>query len=186
MKLTIKSLLTASATSVALLGSQAVFAEETICVGHIGAQSLDNIFVPDGATCYLTGTRANGTLQVGTNASLIARDININGNLQAEGANQVTVSGRSFVGGSVQIVQGMSANISGTTMKGDLFFYKNASAVQANSNMIGGNLQAFENFGGTTLNANVIKGNMQCKENVPAPVGSGNRASSKEDQCASL
>jgi hypothetical protein len=175
------------ATGVAALSaSQAAFAEETVCAGQIGAQSLDNIVVPDGATCYLTGTRANGTLKVGTGSTLIASDININGNVQSEGSNQVTVAGRSFVGGSVQIVQGRGANISGTTMNGDLFLYKNAALVQANSNMIGGNLQAFENWGGTVFSHNFIKGNMQCKENVPAPVGSGNRASSKEDQCAPL
>ncbi len=171
---------------VALSVSHAAFAEETVCTGQIGAQSLDNIFVPDGATCYLTGTRANGTLKVGTGSTLIASNIHINGNIQSEGSNQVSVAGRSFVGGSVQIVQGRGANISGTMMNGDLFFYKNASLVHANNNMIGGNLQAFENFGGTVFSDNFIKGNMQCKENVPAPVGSGNRASSKEDQCARL
>jgi hypothetical protein len=52
--------------------------------------------------------------------------------------------------------------------------------------MVGGNLQAFANSGGVTVIGNLIKGNLQCKENLPPPVGGGNRASSKEDQCAGL
>jgi hypothetical protein len=49
-----------------------------------------------------------------------------------------------------------------------------------------GNIQLEDNTGGITLNSNVTNGNLQCKQNQPAPVGSGNRAALKEDQCQSL
>lgn len=181
-----RALITTLAGTTVLAGATAAMAEERVCNGRIGAVSLDNIAVPDGATCYLTGTRANGTLKVGTHANLVASGISINGNIQAEGANSVTVSGKSFVGGSVQIVQGRSASISGASINGDLYFSQQIGPVSARGNMIGGNLQAFENTGGAAFNSNFMKGNMQCKANVPAPTGGGNQASSKEDQCERL
>jgi hypothetical protein len=42
------------------------------------------------------------------------------------------------------------------------------------------------NRGGLSLAANRMIGALQCKENQPAPSGSGNVASIKEDQCRAL
>jgi hypothetical protein len=177
-----------SLIAIATLGSLsfAANAEETVCNGSIGARALDNIVVPDNATCTLHGTRANGSLVVGRGASLQASRVRINGNIQAEGALQVTVGAGSRVGGSVQIKQGGGANISGTWIQGDLQFDENVLPIGAMGNTIGGNLQAVKNFGGLTIEDNVIDSALQCKENNPAPVGGGNSASSKEDQCAAL
>lgn len=161
-------------------------AEETICTGRIGAVSLDNIFVPDGAACVLDRTRAKGSIVVGTGATLQASSVSVNGNLQAEGAAAVTVAGYSTFGGSVQLVQGGSVSISRARINGDLQFESNQGAIAANANTIGGSLQAFQNIGGAVFTNNRMKGNMQCKENVPAPTGRGNVAASKEDQCARL
>jgi hypothetical protein len=161
-------------------------AEETQCTGSIGAETLDNIFVPDGATCQLNGTIAKGSVVVGTAATLMATRVSVNGNVQAEGANHVALTGRSLVGGSVQIVQGYSATVSHTRINGDLYYDANNAPLVADKNNIGGNVQAFQNKGGVSITNNFIKGNLQCKENTPAPTGGGNRASSKEDQCARL
>jgi hypothetical protein len=140
-------------------------AEETVCRGSIGPRALDNIFVPDNATCTLDRTRANGTVKVGRGATLLANRVRINGNVQAEGATQVTV---------------------GVRISGDLQFDENVLPLSAAGNVIGGNLQAVKNFGGLSINNNIIDSALQCKENDPAPIGGGNSASSKEDQCASL
>jgi hypothetical protein len=168
------------------LASTASFADEVQCVGTLGAVSVDNIFVPDGASCVLDRTRANGNVVVGRGARLNAAGVSINGNVQAEGAANVIVRANSMIGGSVQIVQGVAAKIVNTRVKGDVYFDANAGLVQANFNRVGGNLQAFQNAGGVTVNGNTIDGNLQCKENLPAPTGGGNRAASKEDQCESL
>lgn len=157
-----------------------------MCSGTIGAVALDNITVPDGRRCTLNGTQANGSVLVGTGASLTATDVDINGNVQAEGARSVQVRGDSFVGGSVQIVQGRAATIEGVSINADLLFDENSRLLQAIGNSIGGNLQAFENTGGVRIVDNVIDGNLQCTGNAPAPTGGGNQASSKEDQCANL
>jgi len=161
-------------------------AEERVCRGTIGAVKLDNIRVPDGGSCTLNGTRANGSVVVGTGASLTATAVRINGNVQAQGARSVQVRGDSFVGGSVQIVQGRAATIKRVSIIGDLLFDENNRFLEAIGNRIGGNLLAFENTGGVSIVGNVIDGNLQCKGNAPAPTGGGNQASSKQDQCKKL
>ncbi len=112
---------------------------------RVGAIALDNIFVPDGASCVLERTRAKGNIVVGTGARLVATSVSINGNLQAEGAADVSVGGRSTFGGSVQIVQGGSASIRRARINGDILFDENTGPLLASENVVGGNLQAFKN-----------------------------------------
>ena len=76
--------LTWTTTSVAL-------ADEFQCTGTIGAETFENLFVPDGATCTLNGTRIDGNIKVGTGATLNASGVTVGGNIQAEGAASVTV-----------------------------------------------------------------------------------------------
>lgn len=172
--------------ALAACGLQPAFAEEFTCTGTVGAVALDNLFVPDGATCVLQRTRLNGSVVVGTGATLLATSITVNGNLQAEGAASVSVGGSSMIGGSVQIVQGGSALISRARVNGDVLFDSNTGPLEASRNSVGGSLQVFQNSGGVVLLNNRMNGNLQCKENVPAPTGRGNVAPSKEDQCARL
>ncbi|MCC6170156.1 MAG: hypothetical protein IT329_23255, partial [Caldilineaceae bacterium] len=141
--------------------------------------------MPDGQSCVLTGTQAQGTVQVGTGATLQADGVTVNGNIQAEGAAAVTVADAT-VGGSIQIKQGGAATVTGVQVTGDIQFDENSGALAAGGNQVGGNLQAFKNSGGLAINNNTIGGNLQCKENNPAPTGSGNQAASLEDQCAGL
>ncbi len=161
-------------------------AEERQCRGIIGAVRLDNIRVPDGATCTLNGTRAQGTVYVGTRSTLVANGVLVNGNIQSEGAASVTVRSGSFVGGNIQVKQGQRATIARTTINGDLQFDANRGALAANNNVVGSNMQVVGNTGGVSLNNNRIAQNLQCKENSPPPTGGGNIAGDKEDQCARL
>ncbi|WP_088286908.1 hypothetical protein [Ideonella sp. A 288] len=174
-----------TATLLAAVSSPA-WAEEFTCRGTVGAVALDNVFVPDGATCLLQRTRLTGSIVVGTGATLLATSVTVNGNIQAEGANAVTVGGASIIGGSVQIVQGGSATVDRARINGDLYFDENRAPVAASRNIVGGNLQAFNNTGGVRLEGNRMNGNLQCKANMPAPTGAGNVSPSKEDQCARL
>lgn len=176
---------TISTLAIVLAASPAM-AEEFRCTGVVGPVSLDNVFVPDGASCVLDRTRMNGNVVVGHSASLRATSVSINGNLQAEGAASVRVGGHSIVGGSVQLVQGGTATIDRARIKGDLQFESNNRPISASGNIIGGNLLAFQNMGGVHFMNNRMNGNMQCKENIPPPTGSGNISPSKEDQCAHL
>lgn len=152
----------------------------------IGALRLDTVFVPDDAACELFGTQLKGSIKVGTRAAVLAVDVAVTGDLQAEGAAAVIVQGGSTFGGSVQVKQGAGADIRDASIGGDLQFDAMSAALVAESIRIGGNLQAVGNRGGVALSNNHIDGNLQCKDNQPAPTGGGNTAASKEDQCAAL
>jgi hypothetical protein len=162
-------------------------AEERTCRGTIGGATVDNLRVPQGATCTLNGTYVKGTVKVERGARLRAFGVRVIGNVQAENARLVVVREASRVGGSVQIVQGGAARILGSRINGDILFDDQRRALTANRNVIGGNLQAFQNTGGVEIRRNRIDGNLQCKENRPAPVGGGNIVQgNKEDQCRRL
>lgn len=158
-------------TAIALGGTVAfapgASAEERTCRGSIGAVALDNVRVPAGASCTLTGTSLKGTLKVERGATLTATRVRVNGNVQSEGHRFVRVLD-SRVGGSIQLKQG--------------------GALDLRRNVVTGDLQAFTNTtGAKTIYTNRVGGNLQCKENVPAPVGSGNIVQgNKEDQCRRL
>jgi len=158
-------------TAIALGGTVAfapgASAEERTCRGSIGAVALDNVRVPTGATCTLTGTTLKGTLTVERGATLTATRVRVNGNVQSEGHRLVRVLD-SQVGGSIQLKQGSTLDLRRNAVKGDV--------------------QVFSNTTGTkTISSNRIDGNLQCKSNTPAPVGSGNIVQgNKEDQCRRL
>ncbi len=180
------SLPVAVAIAIGAVLATPAFAEERNCTGTIGAIALDNVFVPDGAICVLKKTRLNGNVVVGTNARLTAISVTVNGNVQAEGAQSVTIEGRSTIGGSVQVVQGYGVTVTGAAIKGNVLIDDNNGPVLAKRNRVNADMQLFQNSGGARLVDNAIKGNLQCKENSPPPTGSGNTAASKEDQCAGL
>ena len=143
-------------------------AEERICRGTIRAATVDNLKVPDGASCTLRRTRVKGTIKVGTGSWLLANRVRVVGNVQAEGSRRVVVRRGSRVGGSIQIVDA-----------------RRGGAVRGSR--ITGDVQFFENRGRIVIRRNRINGNLQCKENNPRPIGGRNRVGgNKEDQCRRL
>jgi hypothetical protein len=76
---------TCAALGVAALPAAAT-ADETDCVGAIGPATVDNLRVPEGASCELDGTIVQGTIKVETDATLRARAVRVVGNVQAENA----------------------------------------------------------------------------------------------------
>jgi hypothetical protein len=172
---------------VAVLLPQAALGEERACRGQLGRVSIDNLSVPQGATCKLNGTRLNGTITVQRGATLIANRVRVNGNVQAENARKVVIRRSSRVGGSIQIKQGGGATIAGTRVIHDIQFDHNRGFVRAHRNRVGGSIQVVGNSGGASIMRNVINGNLDCKENRSAPTGGGNIVGeSKTDQCAGL
>lgn len=170
-----------------LPASQGVRAEEFTCRGSLGSVTVDNLRVPQNGQCTLSGTRVQGTIKVENGGTLNARNIAVIGNIQAEGARNVVVVGRSTVGGSIQIKQGNAARIDSVRVNGDIQFDENQRALSATRNTVGGSIQVVKNSGGVTISTNRVNGNLQCKENRPAPTGGGNIVQgSKEDQCARL
>jgi len=161
------SLIAGLVLAAGLGGAATAAAEERTCRGTIGSVTVDNLRVPQGATCTLRRTRVQGTVKVERGATLRASAIRVIGNVQAENHRRVALRNRSRVGGSVQLVQGGSARLAGTRVTGDM--------------------QLFENRGRQSVARNRINGNLQCKENTRTPTGGGNVVQgNKEDQCAHL
>jgi DUF4097 and DUF4098 domain-containing protein YvlB len=171
----------------AVLAATPAAAEERLCRSSLGKVTVDNLKVPQNATCRLDGTRVKGSIVVETGATLVASKVVVIGNVQAEGAKAVTVRRASRVGGSVQVKQGGAATIESSTVDGSIQLEQNGRPMKVAGNTVGADVQAFQNNGGVTIEANVVDGNLQCKENTPAPVGGGNTVQgSKEDQCRKL
>ncbi len=161
--------ITTTAVAVAALGVFALpaVAEERTCRGTIGKVTVDNLRVPQGATCTLNGTFVKGTVKVERDATLRATAIRVIGNIQAENHRHVSVAGGSRVDGSLQVKQGGGATVDRSIFGSDVQFFTNSGAIR--------------------ITGNRIDGNLQCKENRPAPTGGANVVQgNKEDQCARL
>lgn len=114
-------------------------AEETTCRGTIKGKTLDNVKVPQGARCTLQGTKVKGTIKVDNDARLEAIDVNVIGNVQAEGARNVIIRKTSKVDGSVQIVQGKKARVRNSkVIDGNLQCKGNHPAPNGGNNEVGG------------------------------------------------
>ena len=172
-----------------LVAAQAAQAEERVCRGTVGSATVDNVRVPQGASCTLNGTRVEGTVKVEQRAALVANAIRVKGNVQSEGFKNVTLRENSVVAGSVQLENGLeggSGRVLNSRVNGDLQFFSNEARMTARGNTILANLQANQNTGGLVIQNNRISENLQCQANTPPPTGGGNTAGDKEDQCAAL
>jgi hypothetical protein len=187
----LRRVLAVALTSVLALtvAAPVALAEERVCRGTIGAKTVDNLLVPQGAECTLNGTKVQGTIKVENNAKLVANGVRVIGNVQSEGFKSIALKEGSRVGGSVQLENGQeggTGKVVSTRINGDLQFEANEAKMVARNSTILANLQVFQNTGGVVLENNTIAENLQCKENNPPPVGGGNTAGDKEDQCARL
>jgi hypothetical protein len=164
-------------------------AEERVCRGTIGATTVDNLRVPQGASCTLNGTRVEGTVKVEQNARLTANGIRVKGNVQSEGFKNIVLREASVVVGSVQLENGLSdgsGRVINTRINGDLQFFSNEARMIARGNTILANFQANQNMGGLVIENNRVAENLQCQSNSPPPTGGNNTAGDKEGQCARL
>jgi hypothetical protein len=179
----------AMAVLVLALFAPAAQAEERTCRGTIGSTTVDNLRVPQGASCTLNGTRVEGTVKVERNATLVANTIRVKGNVQSEGFKNITLRQNSAVVGSVQLENGLdggSGRVLNSKVNGDLQFFSNDARMIARGNTLLANFQANQNTGGLVIENNNIAENLQCQSNNPAPTGGGNTAGDKEGQCARL
>jgi hypothetical protein len=150
---------------------------------------VDNLKVPQGASCTLNGTRVEGTVKVERNARLTANGVRVKGNVQSEGFKNIVLREASVVVGSVQLENGLrdgSGRVINTRINGDLQFFSNEARMIARGNTILANFQANQNTGGLAIENNKVAENLQCQSNNPPPTGGGNTAGDKEGQCARL
>jgi thermitase len=136
------------------------------CTGTVHWLTADNLLVPPGATCNLTGGRLKGTLKVEDGATLIVDGLYVKGSILAKKSASVQVS-ESIVDGNVEVEEGGSAILRGTHIQGGAKFIKNQRSI--------------------FISNNTIRGDLECKENHYSLTGGGNMVDgSKKDQCSGL
>ena len=162
-------------------------AADVNCAPNLGPVTVDgNVLVT--TRCQLDGTTVKGNILLYAGGSLVARDVRVEGNVQADRALSLDVE-RSQVTGSVQLegLTGELARVVDNEVVGNIQVKDTRARVEVMANQVGADVQAFANLGGVRVQDNVINGNLQCKENAPAPLGGNNRVSgNREDQCANL
>lgn len=158
--------------------------QDSTCTGWLGRVWADSLKVPQDTICTLEETRLKGTIKVERGATLYARGIQIDGNIQAEDAFAVITTDNSTVGGSIQIKKSNLITIEHTTVSGNIQLEANEDGLSILGNQVDGNVQIFKNQGGARIINNVIGGNLQCKENDPLPRIRNNFVNgSTKDQC---
>ena len=123
-------------------------ADEYRCRGSVGARTLDNVVVPSGATCSLSGTTVKGNInvQLDSGRAFTIQASKIGGSIQTVANNGSSKIARNYVGADVQV-----------------FSHRNGIAIGSNS--VDGNLQCKENVPAPTGSGNVVQGNKedQCR-----------------------
>ena len=132
------------------------------------------------------GTTVTGDIQVKRRALAEIANTIIVGNLQVEESGARLVSTDTRIDGDLQVKKAESANVSGAIIDGNLQLEENRLALVVTGSEVRGDLQVVKNLGGVRLEQNRIRQTLECKENQPAPVGSGNVAGEKEEQCRVL
>ena len=167
--------------------SSTALADDVNCPPNLGDVTIDgNVLVA--APCRLDGTTVKGNVHLYAGGSLIARNADIDGNIQAENSDFIDVVD-SHIGGSIQLddLVGDLTSVTNSTIDGNIQLKDNRSRLEITGNTVGADIQAFSNSGGVDFSDNVVDGNLQCKSNNPAPTGGNNRVEgNKEDQCANL
>ncbi len=162
-------------------------AQGTHCTNALGEVEVrGNLDIT--SRCELTGTSVRGTVTLFSGGSLIARDVNIRGNLVARRADFVAIED-SEIDGNVTLDElvGDNSSIENTEIDGNASLTSNRSALEILNNEIDGNVQASGNSGGVSISGNSIDGNLECSGNTPAPVGLGNRVEKRsQGQCENL
>jgi hypothetical protein len=172
---------------VSALDGFCVAAQDTSCTSALGdVEVRGNLDVA--ARCQLTGTDVRGNVTLFAGGSLIARDVNVFGNLEGRRADFVDMDDSRIDGNvSLQELVGDISRIESSEIGGNASLTNNRSALVLLNNDVDGNVRASGNTGSLSLSGNFIDGNLDCSDNTPAPVGVGNRVEGKsKGQCESL
>ncbi len=156
------------------------------CDGFLGAVRVDGDLVVASA-CELAGTTVDGNVVLYAGGSLVANDIRVIGNVQADNAFEIDVT-NSDIDGNVQFDELVGdAIVSNSEVGGSIQLNDNRNFLAISNNRVNADIQVFANRGGADITDNTVGGNLQCKDNDPAPTGDNNTVSGNaEDQCASL
>ena len=113
--------------------------------------------------CELNGTDVRGDVVLFSGGSLIARNVEISGDLEANRADFVDIAD-SVIDGEVELNElvGDRSIIAGSTIDGSIFLTANRSVLEILNNEVGDNIRAIGNTGGLTISGNSVEGRLEC------------------------
>ena len=156
------------------------------CDGALVEEKVQEVTVPDGATCVLVDTVVAGNVSVGHDAELALHRSRVGGDVEGEDARAFVAVG-STVSGNLQLEGGGTAAVSGTHVDGDVEWQDQRGRLLLRQSTVGGNVELDENSGAILLVGNGIDGDLECDGNAPAPEGSGNSVrGERKEQCRGL
>ena len=173
MRKFISGLIAVTALSQIVLGaaSPAQAQVDVTCTGALANTVVQNVVVPQGATCTLTDMTVRGNVEVKELARLTTRRGSINGDVIVESGgiarlNRGNING-GIIGNGARLV-----NISGTTIAKDVVVNESVSLVIAAGARVG-SVEVLKG-GGASINGTTIRGNLKFEENAGAVSASGN------------
>jgi hypothetical protein len=132
---------------VLLVGASPAQAKDTVCVGTFSGVA-DNLVVPSGAACDLSGAHVRGNVLAQPGSSFGGLGMRIGGNVEAKNAHVFSRAG--MVGGNLKCELCLSFHIVGTLVDGNVEI-KGGSAVTAiEASDVGGNLDIVERSAGNS------------------------------------
>jgi cytoskeletal protein CcmA (bactofilin family) len=143
------------------------FTRASFCTGTLGADEVEKVYVPSGATCTLDGTRVRGDVKVARGATLLATGARVDGNVQAEDAAAVSLVSLTTVEGDVQVKRRAAVLVEDAIIGGDLQIEERGASLVTTGSRIDGNLQVTKAASAAIAGA-VINGDLQLVENTGA------------------
>jgi hypothetical protein len=172
-------LLVLAASSLVLIVGPSAAASDTPCMGTLPPGTYDNIVVPPGQTCLLTGVTVLGNVKALEDSRLHIQSSNVRGNVIGDKADTVELSGGT-VRENIIIKEGGPAPIlapSGFFMCGFFPFRTPCEAVVSGTTVEEGSIQIEKMQGSVFVGSagvlSPIRGNIKVEDNlVNAPDGS--------------
>jgi hypothetical protein len=165
------------AVSVVLAGAPPVLAAPpTECTGAFTG-TADNVVVPEGEHCEMSGATVTGHVFVRPGASLRASDSEIGGNVKGIDSSWVCLQFGTQAGGNFDVTGGDLGTTTGfdvsTSVGGLAKVRENAGLTFIDAANVGGNVDVSNNTGTLEIEFNTIGGNVKIENNVVPAVYTG-------------
>jgi hypothetical protein len=155
---------------VAVLAKPA-WAEDTECTGVLTGEH-ENVIVPEGADCTLSGARVSGDVQVREEGTLLSQGATIDGSVLGPNVRWIVLQFETQVGGDVRIKGANAGFESGFDVNvrvgGDALIEKNQGSVFVDGAIVEGNLEVSKNIPSRRIHVefNTVGGNIKVEKNV--------------------
>jgi len=126
----------AAAVAVALTIASPAAARDIKCNGAFTGKTYDDVTVPRGAACTLTGSTVRGDVKVLRNAYFQATGTAVRGDVEGRAAQTVFIDTGSKVGGSVEAVRTVQFYVFNSTVGEDIEPERTVEAVQICGNTV--------------------------------------------------